>query len=117
MGWYFIIATEQSGLIYAIVNYFPGRVVKPSLPWSTLVIIRTSIRSFLASLLRTPKLSIDVKKYQHQPSLKLIQILSLLKNEALATENVEVTDLGSETMNELIASLFLECRRKIRFNR
>jgi hypothetical protein len=83
----------------------------------TLVIIRTTIRSFLVPLLGTPKLSINVKKYQHRPSLKLIQILSLLKNEALAIENMKVTHLGSETMNELIASLFLECRRKIRFNR
>jgi hypothetical protein len=44
----------------------------------------------------------------NRPRLKLIQILALLKNESFATENVEVTHIGSATMHKLIVALFLE---------
>jgi hypothetical protein len=42
-----------------------------------------------------------------RPSLKLIQLLPFLKNEALATKDMEVTHLGCVTVHELVASFLL----------
>jgi hypothetical protein len=40
-------------------------------------------------------------------SLKLIQLLPFLKNETLATKDMEVTHLGCATVHQLIASFLL----------
>jgi hypothetical protein len=42
-----------------------------------------------------------------RPSLKLIQLLPFLQNNALATEDMEVTHLGCATMHQLIAGFLL----------
>jgi hypothetical protein len=42
-----------------------------------------------------------------RPSLKLIQLLPFLKNEALATKDMEVTHLGCATVHQLVASFVL----------
>jgi hypothetical protein len=42
-----------------------------------------------------------------RPSLKLIQLLPFLKNETLATKDMEVTHIGCATMHHLIACFLL----------
>jgi hypothetical protein len=42
-----------------------------------------------------------------RPGLKLIQLLPFLKNEALATKDMEVTHLGCATVHQLVASFLL----------
>jgi hypothetical protein len=42
-----------------------------------------------------------------QPSLKHIQLLSFLQNNALATKDMEVTHLGCATMHQLVAGFLL----------
>jgi hypothetical protein len=41
------------------------------------------------------------------PSLKLIQLLPFLKNKALATKEMEVTQLGCATMHQLVTGFLL----------
>jgi hypothetical protein len=45
-------------------------------------------------------------------SLKLIHILVVVQNKALASENMERTHLGSETVHHLIERLLLESSEK-----
>jgi hypothetical protein len=47
-----------------------------------------------------------------RPSLKLIQILTHLQNKAFASEQMEMTHLGSATVHHLIACLLLESLEK-----
>jgi hypothetical protein len=47
-----------------------------------------------------------------RPSLKLIQILTLFQNKAFASENMEMTHLGSATVHHLITCLLLESSEK-----
>jgi hypothetical protein len=42
-----------------------------------------------------------------RPSLKLIQLLPFLKDEALATKDMEVTHLGCATVHQLVAGFLL----------
>jgi hypothetical protein len=42
-----------------------------------------------------------------RPSLKLIQLLSFLKDKALATKDMEVTHLGSATVHQLVTGFLL----------
>jgi hypothetical protein len=42
-----------------------------------------------------------------RPSLKLIQLLPFLQNKALATKDMEVTNLGCATVHQLIACFLL----------
>jgi hypothetical protein len=46
------------------------------------------------------------------PGIKLIQIIAFLQNEALASKHMEMTYLGSATMNQLIACHLLECSKE-----
>jgi hypothetical protein len=42
-----------------------------------------------------------------RPSLKLIQLLPFLQNNALATKDMEVTYLGCATVHQLVACFLL----------
>jgi hypothetical protein len=42
-----------------------------------------------------------------RPNLKLVQLLPFLKNETLATKDIEVTHLGCATVHQLIRGFFL----------
>jgi hypothetical protein len=42
-----------------------------------------------------------------RPSLELIQLLPLLKDQALATKDMEVTHLGCATVHQLVTSFLL----------
>jgi hypothetical protein len=42
-----------------------------------------------------------------RPSLKLVQLLPFLKNETLATKDMELTHLGCMTVHQFIAGLLL----------
>jgi hypothetical protein len=50
---------------------------------------------------------ITKEKSIDRPSLKLIQLLPFLKNEALATKDMEVTHLGCATVHQLVACFLL----------
>jgi hypothetical protein len=50
---------------------------------------------------------ITIENTIDRPSLKLIQLLPFLKNEALATKDMEVTHLGCATVHQLEASFLL----------
>jgi hypothetical protein len=42
-----------------------------------------------------------------RPSLKLVQLLSFLKNKALATKDMEMTHLGCATVHQLVTGFLL----------
>jgi hypothetical protein len=52
-------------------------------------------------------ISITKENVISRPSLKFVQTLVFLKNEAFATKDVKVTHLGGTTMHQLVGSLLL----------